>query len=87
MNEDTSGEEYIQKKFQISIGDEIAWVEVISAINHIYAVQFRGREPLFISLITDKDNNPKWISIPQGNDEMAAAIGKYIEGFGPVKQP
>jgi len=78
MEKKTSNQEYIQK-FQVKVGEETAWVEVISLKNHIYVVEFTGKEPLFITQIRDKENHPSWISIPQGNDELAAAIGLYIE--------
>ena len=81
MDTKSSSEEYIPKKFQVALGEETAWVEVISAKNHIYAVEIKGREPLFITQIRDHENKPCWISIPQGDDELAAAIGNYIEEY------
>jgi hypothetical protein len=72
---DTSGE----KKFRIDIGGKTAFVEVISLKNDICAVEFDGQEPIFITKIRDKNNEPCWVSIPRGNDELATAIGKYID--------
>jgi hypothetical protein len=72
---DTSGE----KKFTIDIGGKTAIVEIISLKNDICAVEFHGHDPIFITKIRDKSNKPCWVSIPQGNDELATAIGHYIE--------
>lgn len=67
------------QKFQVKIGEKIAYVEVISAKNQICAVEFPGHEPIFITRINDAANKPCWISIPQGNNDLAASIGNYIE--------
>jgi hypothetical protein len=79
MEENRSSEKNQQKKFQIPIGEKIAYVEIISLKNHICAVEFPGHEPVFITRIRDRNNKPCWISLPQGNDDLAAAIGNYIE--------
>ena len=68
-----------QKKFHVPIGEEIADVELISFQNKICAVEIRGREAIFITRIRDKNNKPYWVSIPQGNDEIASVIGDYID--------
>jgi hypothetical protein len=68
-----------EKKFKVPVGDKTAYVEVISLKNDICAVEFPGHEPIFITRIRDKNNKPCWVSIPQGNDELATAIGKYID--------
>jgi len=81
MEKNRSREENEQKKFQIMIGEKIAYVEIISLINYICSVEILGQDPIFITRIKDKNNKPCWISIPQGNDELAAAIGKYIEEY------
>ena len=70
-----------QQKIQIAIGEKIAYVEVISLINCICSVEILGQDPIFITRIKDKNNNPCWISIPQGNNELAVAIGKSIEEY------
>lgn len=67
------------KKFQIPIGEKIAYVEIISLQNNICAVEFPGQQPIFITRIRDKNNKPNWISIPQGNDDLAVAVGKYLD--------
>jgi hypothetical protein len=67
------------KKFRIPIGGKIAYVEIISLPNNICSVEIPGSEPIFITKIRDKNNKPYWISLPQGNDELAAAVGNYIE--------
>ncbi|HEV8285181.1 MAG TPA: hypothetical protein VGQ09_12780 [Chitinophagaceae bacterium] len=77
MNKDPNEER--QKKFQVTIGEKIAFVEIISLKNHICAVEFPGHEPIFITQVRDKNNNLCWISIPQGNDDLAVVIGSYIE--------
>ena len=77
-SEDPSGRAQ-QKKFQVPVGEKIAYVEIISVQNQICVVEFPGREPIFITRIKDKNNKPCWISIPQGNNEVAAIIGDYIE--------
>lgn len=65
--------------FQVKIGEKTAYVEIISTRNKICAVEFPGREPIFITKINDNNNKPCWISLPQGNDDLAALIGKFIE--------
>ena len=72
----TSGE---QRKFQIRIGEKIAYVEIISLQNKICVVELPGHEPIFITRIRDKNNKPCWVSIPQGNDDIASAVGGYID--------
>jgi len=79
METNTSDNTERQKKFQISIGEQIAYVEVVSLKDRIYSVEFKGREPLFITRITDMNNKPCWVSIPHGNNELAEAVGFYIE--------
>ena len=74
-----NSKEVRQKRFHITIGEKIAYVEIISLKNHIYAVEFSGHEPVFITKIKDKNNKQCWISIPQGNDDLAIVIGNYIE--------
>ena len=68
-----------QKKFHVKIGEEIAYVELISFQNKICAVEIQGREAIFITRIRDKNNKPCWVSIPQGNDEIASVVGGYID--------
>jgi len=68
-----------QKKFQVPVGEKIAYVEIISLRNKICAVEFPGGEPIFITRIRDKNNKHCWVSIPQGNDDVASIIGDYIE--------
>jgi hypothetical protein len=68
-----------QKKFQVPVGEKIAYVEIISLQNKICAVEFPGREPIFITRIRDRNNKPCWVSIPQGNDDVASVIGDYID--------
>ena len=72
----TSGE---QRKFQIHIGEKIAYVEIISLQNKICVVELPGHEPIFITRIRDKNNKPCWVSIPQGNNDLASIIGDYID--------
>ena len=79
MVEQNPNEEVGSKKFQIAIGERIAYIEVISLTNYICAVEFPGSEPIFITKIRDRDNKPCWVSIPQGNDELAVVIGAYID--------
>lgn len=67
------------KKFKVKIGEKTAYVEIISAEDQICAVELAGHEPIFITRITDSDKKSCWISIPQGNNELAASIGNYIE--------
>ena len=68
-----------QKKFQVPMGEEIAYVEIISLQNRICAVELPGLQSIFITKIKDKNNKPCWVSIPQGNDAMASIIGNYID--------
>jgi hypothetical protein len=77
--ETSAGNEERQKKFQISIGKEIVYVEVLSLKDRIYSVEFPGQEPLFITRITDLNNKDCWVSIPHGNNEVADMVGYYIE--------
>ena len=72
----TSGQ---QKKFQVLVGEKIAYVEIISLQNKICAVEIAGSEPIFITKIRDKNNRPCWVSIPQGNNDLASVIGDYID--------
>jgi hypothetical protein len=67
------------KRFHIKIGEKIAYIEIISLTNSICAVEIDGQEPIFITKIRDKNNKPSWISIPQGNDELAESVGKYVD--------
>ena len=67
------------KKFKVKIGEKIAYVEIISLKEQIYSVEFSGSEPIFITRIHGTNNEACWISIPQGNDELAALIGRFIE--------
>jgi hypothetical protein len=71
--------ENTSKKFQVAIGNKIAYVEIISLPNHICSVEIAGQEPMFITKIRDKDNESRWISLPQGNDDLAMVIGNFIE--------
>jgi hypothetical protein len=68
-----------QNKFQVPVGENLAYVEIISVQNKICAVEIPGREPIFITRIKDKNNRPCWVSIPQGNNEVASIIGDYID--------
>ena len=79
MERSRSGRENTQRKFQVVIGEKIAYVEIISLTNYICAVEIAGREPIFITRVRDKNDKPCWISIPQGNDALATEIGNYIE--------
>ncbi len=67
------------KRFHIQIGEKIAYIEIISLTNSICSIEIEGQNPIFITKVRDKNNKPSWISIPQGNDELAASVGKYIE--------
>lgn len=67
------------KKIQVRIGEKIACVEVISLTEQIYSVEFPGKEPIFITKIKDKNQEICWISIPQGNNDLAASVGGAIE--------
>ena len=77
--ETSAGNEEKQKKFQITIGKEIVYVEVLSLKDRIYSVEFAGQEPLFITRITELNNKDCWISIPQGNNEIAEMVGYFID--------
>ncbi len=79
MEKDEAGRRGQLQKFQITIGEKIAYVEIISLQNNICAVELPGQEPIFITRIRDKNNQPCWVSIPQGNNELATAIGSYID--------
>jgi hypothetical protein len=68
-----------QKKFQVPVGEKIAYVEIISLQNKICVVELPGYEPIFITRIRDKNNKPCWVSIPQGNNDLASIIGDYID--------
>jgi hypothetical protein len=67
------------KKIHVPIGDKIAYVEIISLKEQIYSVEFPGTEPIFITRIKDKSQQICWISIPQGNNDLAASVGSVIE--------
>jgi len=77
-NEDASARGQ-QKKFHVPVGENIAYVELISFQNKICAVEIQCREAIFITRIRDKNNKPCWVSIPQGNDDIASAVGGYID--------
>jgi hypothetical protein len=79
MDKKVSIGENTLKKFRVPIGGKIAYVEIISLPNNICSVEIPGSEPIFITKIRDENNKHSWISLPQGNDELAAAIGNYIE--------
>ena len=53
-------------------------VEILSRPNSICAVEFPGHQPIFITKIKEH-NKSHWVSIPQGNDELASAVGKHID--------
>ena len=67
------------KKIQVRIGDKIAYVENISFREQIYSVEFPGSAPIFITRIKDKSQQICWISIPQGNNELAESVGRIID--------
>jgi len=67
------------KKIHIRIGDKIAYVEIISLKEQIYSVEFTGGEPIFITRIKDKNQQTYWISIPQGNNDLAESVGSVID--------
>lgn len=67
------------KKIQVRIGEKIAYVEVLSLTEQIYSVEFPGKDPIFITKIKDKNQETCWISIPQGNNDLAASVGRAIE--------
>ena len=71
--------EHAPQKIQVRIGDKIAYVEVISLTEQIYSVEFLGTEPIFITRIKDKNQQGCWISIPQGNNDLAASVGAVID--------
>lgn len=81
MTEENPKEDRRLRRFQIAIGERMAFVEIISITNNICSVEFSGQEPIFITKIRDKQNQPRWVSIPQGNSDMAAAIGNYIDEY------
>ena len=68
-----------KKNFRVPVGEKIAYVEIISLQNKICVVEFPGHEPIFITRIRDKNNKPCWVSIPQGNNDLASIIGDYID--------
>ena len=78
MDRKSPSEEERPKKFQLTIGDKIVFVEIISLANYIYSVEIPGQEPIFITRIREH-NKSCWISIPQGNNELAEIIGNYID--------
>jgi hypothetical protein len=78
MDKQSPSEEERLKKFQLTIGDKIVFVEIISLANSIYSVEIPGQEPVFITRIREH-NKSCWISIPQGNTELAVVIGNYID--------
>jgi hypothetical protein len=67
------------KKIQVTIGDKVAYVEIMSLREQIYSVEFPGSEPVFITRIKDKNQQICWISIPQGHNELAASVGRVID--------
>ena len=67
------------KEFQVTIGKKVAHVEIISLTEQIYLVEFDGSEPIFITKIKDKKDKACWISLPQGNNDLAASIGGVID--------
>jgi hypothetical protein len=67
------------RKFHFVLGEKIAYVEMISLTNYICTVEISGQQPFFITKIRDKKNKSYWISIPQGNDELAQVIGQYVD--------
>ena len=71
--------ENVPKKIQVRIGEKIAYVEIISLREQIYSVEFQGNEPVFITRVKDKNQQARWISIPQGNNELAASVGGAID--------
>ena len=77
-NEDASARGQ-QKKFHVPVGENIAYVELISFQNKICAVEIPGQDPIFITRIRDKNNKSCWVSIPQGNNDLASIIGDYID--------
>ena len=77
-NEEVSTRDQL-KKFQVPVGEKIAYVEIISFQNKICAVEIPGREAIFITRIRDKNDKPCWVSIPQGNDDIALIVGHYID--------
>ena len=79
MDNEEAGTRGEQKKFHVPVGEEIADVELISFQNKICAVEIQGREAIFITRIRDKNNIPCWVSIPQGNNEIASIIGNFID--------
>jgi hypothetical protein len=68
-----------QKKFQVPLGEKIAYVEIISFQNKICAVEVPGQNTIFITRIRGKNNKSCWVSIPQGNNDLASVIGEYID--------
>jgi hypothetical protein len=79
MENEEAGTRGDQRKFQIPIGERIAYVEIISLQSNICVVEIAGQEPIFITKIRDQNNQPCWVSMPQGNDDLATAVGKYLD--------
>jgi hypothetical protein len=79
MDREDGGTRGEQRKFQVRIGEKIAYVEIISLQNKICVVELPGHEPIFITRIRDKNNKPCWVSIPQGNNDLASIIGDHID--------
>lgn len=78
MGKTDPGENSSSKKFHLLIDGKIVYVEPISITNQIYAIEFPGYESFFITKIRNH-NQTLWVSMPQGNDELAATIGSFID--------
>jgi hypothetical protein len=81
-----TAKEDVPKKIQVTIGDKVAYVEIISLREQIYSVEFPGNEPIFITRIKDKNQQICWISIPQDHNELAASVGRVIDQTSNVKR-
>ncbi|HEY0432361.1 MAG TPA: hypothetical protein VGC95_00730 [Chitinophagaceae bacterium] len=79
MEEGHTQRPVVAQTFQTKIGDKNAFVEIISVTNSICSVQIEDQPPIFVTRIRGDRGNFEWVSIPQGNNELAAAIGVYIE--------
>jgi hypothetical protein len=79
MDNDEVSESGQQKKFKVTVGENVAYVEIISFQNKICSVEIPGRAAIFVTRIRGKNNKPCWISIPQGDDEIALIVGDYID--------
>lgn len=79
MDEEKAGTRSEQKKFKVAVGEKIAYVEIISLQNKICAIEFPGHEPIFITKVRDHNNKHSWVSIPQGNNELASIVGDYVD--------